>query len=203
MWTIVGLGNPGSEYDGTRHNVGRDFLMSIVKKEGVETWKEDAKVHARTAKTELFGKKATIVLPDTYMNNSGRALAPIITLKKIKSGGTSAEGLVVLHDELDLPLGRCKISWGSSAGGHRGVDSIQKALKTKYFVRIRVGISPTTPSGKLKKPDAEDVNDFVLGKFKPTEKEKLTKVQKLVAEALELILTEGREKATMVIHSKN
>ena len=196
QWTIVGLGNPGSEYDATRHNIGRDFLLQIAKTEGVEKWKEDAKLHAQTAKAELFGKKVTLVLPDTYMNNSGKALTSLIKSKK------AAENLVVLHDELDMPLGRVKLSFGSSAGGHRGVDSIQKALKTKDFVRIRIGISPTTPSGKMKKPDSADTVDFVLGKFRPTEEEKLKKVKKLVTEALELLVNEGRDHATMVIHSK-
>ncbi len=197
QWTIVGLGNPGKEYDGTRHNVGRDFLSEISQKEGVEKWKEDASLHARIAKAELFGTKATLVLPDTYMNNSGKALATLVKSKK------AAETLVVLQDELDMPLGRVKLSFGSTSGGHRGVDSIQKALKTKDFIRIRIGISPATPSGKLKKPTADDVNDFVLGTFKPSEQEKLKKVKKLVAEALELLLTKGRDHATMVIHSKN
>jgi PTH1 family peptidyl-tRNA hydrolase len=195
-WIFVGLGNPGSEYDGTRHNIGRDFLLSIAKKEGVEKWKEDVKLHSLTAKGELFGKKATMVLPDTYMNNSGSALKSLVVSKK------AAESLVVLQDELDMPLGRIKLSYGSSAGGHKGVDSIQRALKTKDFIRIRIGISPSTPSGKLKKPDSSDVTDFVLGKFKPAEQEKLKKMQKLVAEAMELLLTEGRDQATMVIHTK-
>ncbi len=196
QWTIVGLGNPGGEYDGTRHNIGRDFLLEIAEKEGVAKWKEDAKLHALTAKAELFGKKVALVLPDTYMNNSGKALTALVKSKK------AAENLVVLHDELDMPLGRVKLSFGSSAGGHRGVDSIQKALKTKDFVRIRIGISPTTPSGKTKKPESEKVVDFVLGTFKPTEGEKLKKVKKLVAEALELLVNESRDHATMVIHSK-
>ena len=197
QWVMVGLGNPGKEYDGTRHNVGRDLLRAVAKKEGVENWKEDTKARSLSAKAELFGKKATLLLPDTYMNNSGSALKSLVATKK------DAEKLVVIQDELDLPLGRVKLSFGSSSGGHRGIDSIQKAVKTKEFVRIRVGISPSTPSGKLKKPDADDTNDFVLGKFKPAEQEKLKKVQKVVAEALELILTEGRDHATMVIHSKN
>ena len=197
QWIFVGLGNPGKEYDGTRHNIGRDFLASIASSEGVEKWKEDAKLHSVTAKAELFGKKATLVLPDTYMNNSGHALKSLVTSKK------AAETLVVLQDELDMPLGRVKLSFGSSAGGHKGIDSIQRALKTKDFIRIRIGISPATPKGKVKKPDAEAVTDFVLGKFKASEQEKLKNVRKLVAEAIELLLTKGRDHATMVIHSKN
>jgi PTH1 family peptidyl-tRNA hydrolase len=175
QWIVAGLGNPGSEYDGTRHNVGRDFLRALEKK---------------------IPKKIKIILPDTYMNDSGAAFKKIITSKK------AAESLVVLHDELDLPLGVVKFSFGSGAGGHRGVLSIQQALKTKDFIRIRIGISPATPSGKIKKPDAEKTVDFVLGTFKPTEVVKLKKVQKTVADALELLFTEGLDKARTQINSR-
>lgn len=181
-WIIAGLGNPGEEYTGTRHNVGRDFLLAINKKEG--------------EKGKLFGKKALVVTPDVYMNNSGGPLRKLVTSKK------AAATLVVLHDELDLPLGKVKFSYGSSAGGHNGVLSIQKALKTNDFVRLRIGISGSTPGGKLKRPDPKKITDFVLGSFRPPEKEKLKKVQKLVSEALELLLTEGLEKARMEIHSR-
>lgn len=182
-WIVAGLGNPGDEYVGTRHNVGREFLMEIIKK------------HA-DGKT-LFGKKVTTLLPDTYMNNSGAAFKKLITSKK------QAEHLVVLQDELDLPLGRVKLSFGSSPGGHNGIKSVQKAIKTNDYVRIRIGISPATPSGKLKKPSGEeDVVKFVLGKFKATEQDKLKKAKKLVRDALELLVTEGRDKATMEIHSR-
>lgn len=182
-WIIAGLGNPGEEYAGTRHNVGREFLMAIEKKEG--------------EKGKLFGKKVTVVTPDTYMNNSGAAFKKLVTSKK------QAEMFVVLQDELDLPLGRVKIAFGSSAGGHNGIKSVEKAIKTKDYVRIRIGISPVTPSGKLKKPTGEkDVVNFVLGKFKPTEQDKLKKSKKLVRDALELLITEGRAKATMDLHSK-
>jgi len=157
--------------------------MAIDKKEG--------------EKGKLFGKKVIIVTPDTYMNNSGLAFKKLVMSKK------QAEQFVVLQDELDLPLGKVKLSFGSSSGGHNGINSIHKALKTKDFVRIRIGISPTTPSGKLKKPTGEeDVVKFVLGKFKPTELDKLKKSKKLVRDALELLVTEGREAATMAIHSK-
>ena len=141
-------------------------------------------------------KNADVVLPDTYMNNSGAAFKKLATSKK------AAEHLVVLHDELDLPLGRIKISFGSSAGGHNGVKSVQAALKTMNFVRIRIGISPSTASGKLKRPEPKKIVDFVLGKFKPSEQEKLKKVQKLVSEAIELIVEEGVDVAMMQIHSR-
>lgn len=182
QWVIAGLGNPGEEYVGTRHNMGRDFLHAIEKKEG--------------EKGKLFGTKATLITPDVYMNNSGGPLRRLVPTKK------AAEKLIVLHDELDLPLGKIKISYGASAGGHNGVKSVQAAIKTQDFTRIRIGISPSTPSGKLKRPDGEKIVDFVLGKFKPGDAEKLKKSRKLVSEALELILKEGVQQAMMHIHSR-
>lgn len=173
-WVIAGLGNPSEEYVGTRHNVGRDFVQAL---EGT------------------LPKKAKLVTPDVYMNNSGAPLRKLISSKK------AAEQLVVVHDELDLPLGKVKISYGSSAGGHNGVKSVQSALKTKDFIRLRIGISPSTAGGKLKRPDGEDIVKFVLGKFKPGEQEKLKKVKKIVGEALTLIVEEGKDRAMSEINA--
>ncbi len=174
-WILAGLGNPSEQYKGSRHNVGRDLLDVLASK---------------------LPNKPKILVPDTYMNDSGKAFKKEIKSKK------AAESLAVLHDDLDLPLGKVKVSFGSGAGGHNGVKSVQTALKTKDFVRIRIGISPATPSGKLKKPDSEGVIDFVLGKFKPAEQEKLKKVKKIVAEALELLLTDGKDAAMNVINTR-
>ena len=175
QWIVAALGNPGEEYVGTRHNVGREMLQAIEKKELKDSGQ----------KGKLFGKKVTLLYPNVYMNNSGGPIKKVVTTKK------AAETLVVLHDELDLPLGKIKLSFGSSAGGHNGVKSVQTALKTMDFVRVRIGISGSTPSGKLKRPAPEKIGDYVLGKFKPAEKEKLKKVQKEVREALEILLTDG------------
>lgn len=174
-WILVGLGNPDKEYEGTRHNIGKDILMSLKDK---------------------LPKKAKVAELDVYMNNSGGPIKKLITSK------TAAQKLVVLHDELDLPLGRVKISFGSSAGGHNGVRSIENALKTKDYVRVRIGISGATPSGKLKRPAPEKAAGFVLAKFRPSEQEKLKKAKKIVQEALELILEEGVERAQTEINAK-
>jgi PTH1 family peptidyl-tRNA hydrolase len=174
-WIIAGLGNPGPEYKNTRHNVGRDFVEALSKK---------------------LPKNAKVVLPNSFMNNSGKDVKPLIKTQK------AAEKLVVIQDELDLPLGVVKLSFGSGAGGHKGVASIQSAIKTRDFLRIRVGISPSTASGKIKKPDHSEVVDFVLGKFKPTEQEKLKKVRKVVERAVEIILEEGKEAAMTEINAQ-
>ncbi len=196
QWVIAGLGNPGEAYKDTRHNAGRDMLILLAKKERFSEWKEDKKSHVRTTKGVLFGKKVQLVLPDTYMNNSGRAFRGLITSKK------DARQLVVLQDELDMPVGEIKISFGSGSGGHRGVESVQQGLKTKEFVRIRIGISPVNSSGKLKKPAQEKIIDFVLGAFSASETEKLKKARRNVATALELLLTTGLPRAMTEINSR-
>ena len=196
-WILVGLGNPGEEYEGSRHNAGRDFLTAIAKKGGVKEWKFDKKTRALTAKGELFGKKAALVLPETFMNDSGGAVKPLVDSLK------QAEKLAVLHDDLDLPLGIVKVSFGSGSGGHRGVESVQKALKTRDFVRVRIGISPSTPAGKLRKPESEKVIDFVLGTFRGAEAEqtRLKASRKLAARAIELLLNEGTQAAMTEVNA--
>src|SRR6185503_170057 len=102
-WTIVGLGNPGKEYEGTRHNIGRDILMALARKEGIREWKEEKKPRMETAKGVFHACKARFILPNTYMNDSGLAVKGFIKTKK------DLEKLIVLQDDLDLPLGKVKI----------------------------------------------------------------------------------------------
>lgn len=186
MWTIVGLGNPGAEYVGTRHSAGREAVEFFGLKTGLSQWREDKKAVALVA----VDKKMTLVLPNTYMNKSGNAVTRFV--KSVKA----AERLVVVHDDLDLPLGKIKLSFERGSGGHRGVESIMRAVKTKKFMRVRIGVSPATDSGKIKKPHGErEVEKFILSSFKPTEKEQLKKVFNRIAEALAAIVKDGMEKA--------
>lgn len=167
-WILVGLGNPGKEYEHTRHNVGREFLLDCA---------------------DTLPKKAKVVTPDTFMNKSGAAVRSLV--KSVKA----AERLVVLHDDLDLPLGTVKVSFGRGSAGHKGVDSVEKAVRTKNYVRVRIGISASRVGGKVKKPD-------VLGKFKPSEAVDLKKAKKSVKDALEILLTEGLQKAMTEINAR-
>ena len=172
-YLVVGLGNPGEEYKESRHNTGRQAVDFFAKKN------ED--------------KKVKIIESREFMNNSGRAVAKIIKSKKV------AQNLIVVYDDLDLALGSIKISYNKSSGGHRGVESVIKAIKTQEFIRIRIGIAPTTPTGKLKKPQGEEaVLKFILSKFSPKETEILKKVFKKVNEAMGTIVAEGKEKAMNV-----
>lgn len=164
MFYIVGLGNPGKEYELTRHNTGRLALAD-------------------------FARDHKVIFPDTFMNKSGKAVKPLIKSKK------AAEKLIVVHDDLDLPLGRFKIVFGRDSAGHKGVESVIRAIKTKDFIRIRVGTSPVTPSGKIKKPPAEKVIAHIIGKFKPTELKIVSKLSKKITAAIEVIMAEGLQKA--------
>jgi PTH1 family peptidyl-tRNA hydrolase len=139
----------------------------------------------------MVGKAATIlVLPDTFMNKSGNAVVKFV--KSVKAG----EKLIVVQDDLDLPLGKIKICFDRGSGGHKGIESIMRAIKTKRFWRIRVGVTPATASGKLKKPDGEDaVSDFIVGAFKTVELEEVQKIAKRVSKAIEVAITEGPMKA--------
>lgn len=196
-YIIAGLGNPGEEYADTRHNTGRLVLDYVAKKNNFPDFKENIKAKALVSSGEIAGKKVTLLEPDNFMNRSGASVAVLITSAK------KAQELIVIYDDLDLPLGSIKISYNKSAGGHRGLESIIKALKTQEFTRIRVGISPTTPSGKLKKPSGESaVEKHIIGPFKKPEMEVLKKVAKEVNEAIGVILNEGREKAMGVYNTR-
>jgi PTH1 family peptidyl-tRNA hydrolase len=200
---ILGLGNPGEEYVDTRHNVGRIALDFFHKAhQGLSEsnflqfshWEFDKKINSLSSLGKVKKRHKVLLLkPETFMNKSGLALRSLVTSAK------KAEELIVIHDDLDLPLGKIKISFNKSSGGHRGVESIMKNIKTEAFTRIRVGISPSNAKGVVKKPQGDQgkkaVGDFIISKFKPKELEIIKTLSKKVKEALEMILTEGREKA--------
>lgn len=188
-YTIVGLGNPGEEYESTRHNTGRIVLEYIAKKNEIEGWKKDKVLNSTIAKGNIAGENVLLILPETFMNKSGNALRPLITSAK------KAESLVVIHDDLDLPLGKFRIVFNRGAGGHKGVESIVRNIKTEKFIRIRVGITPTTPTGKLKKPAPEKILNFIIGQFKKDELDEIKKVAKKINEALEIIVAGERQRA--------
>lgn len=166
MYTIVGLGNPGPEYTHTRHNAGRLLVESFAEEASVDL-KEQKKPPHRVGTGEFLGERVRLVLPDTYMNKSGSAVS-----KYIKSVGT-AKKMVLLYDEIDLPLGVVRVSYGSSSGGHNGVKSVERAVKTKNFIKIRVGVSKKA-RGKAKKPVGDDaVVDYLMAKFSKKELELL------------------------------
>ena len=193
MMLIVGLGNPGEEYKNSRHNTGRITLENIAKSNDFSEWKNNMKLKSLCVKGEVNGEKFDLMLPETFMNNSGNAVCQIIdSPKKLKN-------LVVIYDDIDLPLGTLKISFNRSSGGHNGLESVIKKVKSREFVRIRIGVSSSTPSGKLKKPKGEEaVLKFLLGKFKEDELKEIKKISKKVSEIIVMLSAESKEKAMSV-----
>lgn len=190
MFNIVGLGNPGTEYENTRHNAGREILKSIAKKEGFSAWYPDGKLNALVCAGKIGKTKVQFILPEKFMNNSGASVVPVIKSKK------DLAQLVVIYDDMDLPVGKIKISHNRSSGGHRGLESIIKKLKSEEFTRIRVGISPATPSGKLKKPKGEKaVITYLMTPMKDKEMAELKKTAKTITEALDTFMTSGLQSA--------
>lgn len=185
-YIIAGLGNPGKEYEETRHNTGRIVLEYFRKKNDFPDWHADKKTRALISEGKVEKEKVLLLMPETFMNNSGKSLAPLVTSKK------KAEHLVVIYDDLDLPVGTLKVSFDRGSGGHKGIESIARSIKTKGFVRIRVGISPKTASGKTQKPKGEQkVIEFILKNFKESELEVFKKLSKKINEVISTIIVEG------------
>lgn len=169
---IIGLGNPDSHYDRTRHNVGFMFLDYVATKNGCGDFTLDKRLNALTTSYTLNKNRVWLIKPLTYVNKSG-AVA-----EKLK---TKPEHVILVHDDLDIALGNTKQSFGKSSGGHKGVQSVVRALKTKDFYRLRIG----TATAALKKARAQSdkkrdqfVMDFVLSSFSKREQELLAKALK-------------------------
>ena len=193
---LVGLGNPGEEYAKTRHNAGRSALMLLAKKEDFPDFVLNKKALSLVTKG-CVGEKMTLVLPETMMNLSGKAVAAFIKSPK------AAKNLVVVHDDLDLPLGTIKITFGRGAGGHKGVESVLRAIKTKDFVRIRIGVAPVGKRSQAKKiKDEEKVIKHIIGKWKPSEEATLKKVLKKTVAALQIFGEEGTEAAMQFANTR-
>ncbi|WKD50725.1 aminoacyl-tRNA hydrolase [Microbulbifer spongiae] len=141
---IVGLGNPGPEYDRTRHNAGADFVVELARHHGVQL-NPDSKVHALTGRLRIGSRDVRLLIPTTYMNRSGRAVAPLVHFFKIPP-----EAILVAHDELDLPPGTARLKSGGGHGGHNGLRDIIAALgNNRNFMRLRLGIGHPGRGGEV------------------------------------------------------
>jgi PTH1 family peptidyl-tRNA hydrolase len=190
QYIIAGLGNPGEEYENTRHNIGRMVVEDVARVLGASDWRDDKKLRAKLTQASAGTDKVTLVLPDNYMNRSGGSLSPLITSAK------AAERLIVVHDDIDLPLGTLRIVFDRGAGGHNGVLSIERSIKTRAFMRVRVGVVPTTPTGKPKKPKGEQaVYDFILKQISKKDRERIDEVVARASKAVVTILEKGKEAA--------
>lgn len=194
---IVGLGNPGKEYETTRHNAGRNAVMLFAKQESFDEFIFNKTANALVTKGAIGDENATLVLPETMMNRSGKAVASFIKSPK------AAKNLLVIHDDLDLPLGTIRMVFGRGSGGHKGVESVMRAIKTNDFARVRIGVSAIGKKNQAKKVSGEDkVIKYVIGKWKPSEEATVKKVFEKAAESIRLFATEGISSATQFANTQ-
>ncbi len=180
MKMIAGLGNPGSEYAKTKHNVGFMYLDALAEHLGATDWRN--KYDALVAEARIGSEKVLLVKPLTYMNESGRAIGPLMNFYKL-----DPEDLIVAHDDMDIPVGTVRIRKKGSAGGHNGMKSILYHVGDENFPRIRIGIGRPLPGWTVVK--------HVLAPFSPEDVEKIQEAVKYLVPAAECIITEGADMA--------
>ena len=184
MKLIVGLGNPGRIYAGNRHNIGFMCLNYFARKQGIRFDKKQG--FARIGTGEVAGSKIVLARPQTYMNSSGQSVSRLIQRFNI-----DLNDLLVICDDLDLPLGKIRIRHGGSSGGHKGVESIITELGSQDFSRLRVGIGRPGVAESSTEISEADTIAYVLSDFTPDEKQTIAKVIPKVSEAILCFLTDG------------
>lgn len=197
-FVIVGLGNTGSEYAKTRHNAGRLLVEAFAATERFPEFELKKAKYSSVSEKVMGGEKVQLVLPEVFMNHSGKGVLPFV--KSVKA----AQKLLVVRDDLDLPLGTIKITvHGRGSGGHKGVESVMRALKTKEFAQLKVGISAATAKGKLRKPQSGgDVVDHVIGSFNLKQRELLSSTYERAARAIRAFIEDGIETAALIANTK-
>jgi len=187
MILIVGLGNPGKKFQRTRHNLGFRVLDQFAKREKFSKFQLFKNLKSLISGGKINEKEVILVKPQTFMNSSGK------TVKKIvKTYTLVPKNLIIIHDDIDLSLGKIRISIGRGAAGHKGVQSIIDELKTKGFVRFRIGIKPR--SYKL---EAKNLAKFVLQKFNKKEEKILKEIIKKTCQAIEVALKDYNPPTTL------
>ena len=178
MKVIVGLGNPGPRYKDTRHNVGFQTLEELARRHPVQ--RQESRFDAIIAHLQIKQEKVFLLKPLTYMNLSGKAVRALIAYYKI-----DLKDIIVIYDDMDLPVGNLRIRSAGGTGGHRGMTSLVENLGTREFARIRIGIG---------RPPREAI-DWVLGRFSPEEKPLISNAVARAADAVETWIAHGIEKA--------
>jgi peptidyl-tRNA hydrolase, PTH1 family len=181
MFVIVGLGNPGTEYEWSRHNLGFMLIDKLAHEAGIAVTKRECR--SLVGRGQIEGTRVLLVKPQTYMNLSGEAVGCLLN----KQSDPDACSLIVISDDLALPLGKIRIRERGSAGGHNGLKSIIAALRTNEFTRLRIGIQPEHP--------LENSRPFVLAPFPRNERATVAEVLDKSADAVHAILRDGALKA--------
>lgn len=181
MFIIAGLGNPGSKYEDTRHNVGFDVIDRISKEYHIAV--DTRKHRALIGKGVIDGVKVILAKPQTFMNLSGESIRELVDYYKVDE----ATELIVIYDDISLDVGQLRIRKKGSAGGHNGIKNIIAHLGTQEFPRIKVGVGD--------KPPRMDLADYVLSRFSKEDREKMEQAFKDAADAVEVMITEGADAA--------
>ncbi len=184
MKLIIGLGNPGKTYAHNRHNIGFRCLNHLAKLHSIQVKKHQCQSQVGVGR--IAGVEVLLAKPKTFVNLSGEAVGSLMRKYKIP-----ASDLIVIYDDLDLPLGRLRLRPGGSAGGHKGIKSIISALSSKDFCRIKVGIGRPTDEDSNPLSDEDVIIGYVLSDFTPREEAAIKPAIATVAEAVDCILTEG------------
>jgi PTH1 family peptidyl-tRNA hydrolase len=181
MKVIVGLGNPGREYEMTRHNLGFMLIDRLLTRAGGGRFRSESS--ARVATVELTGQRVLLAKPQTYMNLSGDAVRPLLD----RYGEGNPANLLVASDDVALPFGMIRVRSRGSAGGQKGLKSIIERLGTQEFARVRLGVKPDHP--------LDDLSRFVLSPIRNRDREQLEETLERAADAVTMILSEGVERA--------
>jgi PTH1 family peptidyl-tRNA hydrolase len=187
-WLVVGLGNPGKEYAGSRHNVGFEVVDLLARRHGGRL--KAGKERALVDEVRVEGQRVALAEPTTYMNLSGESVSPLVR----RYGIDDPTRLVVVQDELDLPLGRVRVKVGGGLAGHNGLRSIKAHLHTDAFLRVRIGVG--------KPPTKEHGADHVLKKVGKGDRELLAVAVEVAADAVEMIVAQGAEAAMNQVNSR-
>lgn len=189
MHYLVGLGNPGERYQNTRHNVGWYMVREFIALHGLPQLVSSSKYAGEVSEGMLGEHELTCLLPTTYMNKSGSAVAKLVPKNETSN-------LIVVYDDVDLPIGELKVSVGRGAGGHNGIQSIIEALGSKDFTRIRIGVAGKSFwTGKTKRPNGERLAGHVLGRFTAREQKALAALAPTFNDVVATIVEAGVEQA--------
>ena len=195
MKIVVGLGNPGRRYEKNRHNLGFICVNRLARELNIKMNKSQGK--ARTGKGRIAGNEVLLARPQTYMNLSGESVK--LLLNKTRTG---TDDLIVIHDDLDLPVGKIRVRFGGGSGGHKGINSIFQETGSRDFCRVRIGIGKPSKFKDNVEIQEDDVIDYVLSNFTRDEKKIIEKIIPLASEVVVSLITEGLT-ATMNKYNSN
>ncbi|HOA80006.1 MAG TPA: aminoacyl-tRNA hydrolase [Defluviitaleaceae bacterium] len=187
MYAIIGLGNPGLQYAATRHNVGFEVIERLAFENNIDVSRK--KFHALIGEGMIGGEKVILAKPQTYMNLSGKSVIEIINWYKL-----DPRNIIIIYDDISLPIGLIRVRTKGSDGGHNGIKNIISCLGSQEFLRVRVGVG--------EKPPGWDLSDYVLSRFTKEEIKEMVQSIKIASDAVETIIKEGPDKAMNVFNQK-